>query len=130
MAQVCAKELLRPLFLRLTVPGFLSLLAVRPHHHRHFSNFSCNLCPRCTLDAGIETREVPDHESVPMEHKDLVGNGCYHVSNTDDGAPSVCSACEGNAEPINEGFAFHLDVKVNNRPSYSVPHLACRQFLA
>ena len=52
-----------------------------------------------------------------MEYKELVGNGCYHVSNTDDGAPSARSACEGNAEPINEGFAFHLDAEVNNCPS-------------
>ena len=65
-----------------------------------------------------------------MEHKELVGDGCYHVSNTDDEAPSVCSVCERNAYPINEGFAFHLDAKVNNRPSHSVPRLACRQFLA
>ena len=86
------------------------------------------MCPRCTLDAGIDTQEVPDFESVPMEHKELVGDGCYHVSNTDDGAPSVRSACEGNAEPINEGFALYLDVEVNNRPSYSVPILAYRVF--
>ena len=94
MGQVCAKELLRPLLLRLPVPGFLSLLAVRPHLHQHFSNFSCNMCPRCTLDAGIETWKVPDHESVPMEHKELVGDGCYHVRNTDDRATSVRSVCE------------------------------------
>ena len=60
---------------------------------------------------------MPDYESVPMEHKELVGNGCYYVSNTDDGAPSVRTACEGNAEPINKRFAFHLDAEVNNRPS-------------
>ena len=65
-----------------------------------------------------------------MEHKELVGDGCYHVSNTDDGAPSVRSACEENAEPIYEGFAFYLDAKASDRPSYSVPRLACRQFLA
>ena len=65
-----------------------------------------------------------------MEHKELVGDECYHVSNTDDGAPSVRSACEGNAEPINEGIAFHLDAEVNNCPFYSVPRLACRQLLA
>ena len=65
-----------------------------------------------------------------MEHKELVGDGCYHVSNNDDGAPSVRSACEGNAEPINEGFAFYLDAKVNNCPYYLVPRLACRQFSA
>ena len=64
-----------------------------------------------------------------MEHKELVGDGCYHISNTDDGAPSIRSACEGNAETINEGFEFYLDAKVNNCPSYSVPRLACRQFL-
>ena len=39
------------------------------------------------LDAGIETWEVPDHESVSMEHKELVRDRCYHVSNTDDGVP-------------------------------------------
>ena len=82
------------------------------------------MCPRCTLDAGIETREVPDHESGPMEHKELVGDGCYHVSNTDNGAPSIRSECKGNTEPINEGFAFHINAKVNNCPSYSVPRLA------
>ena len=52
-----------------------------------------------------------------MEHKELVVDGWYHVSNTDDGARSVRSACEGNAEPINEGFAFYLDAEVNNCPS-------------
>ena len=88
------------------------------------------MCPCCTLDAGIETREVPDHESMPMEHKELAGDGCYHVSNTDDWAPYIHSACEGNVEPINEGSEFHLDAKVNNRPSYSFPCLACRQFSA
>ena len=111
-------------------PWLPSLLAVRPHLHQHFSNFSCNLCPRCTLDAGIKTREVPDHESVPMEHKEIVSDGCYHVSNTDDGAPSIRSACKGNTEPIDKGFAFHLNAEVNNCPSYSVPRLACRQFSA
>ena len=65
-----------------------------------------------------------------MEHKELVGNGCYHVRNTDDGAPSVRSAYEGNAETINNGFAFHLNAKVNNCPSYLVPRLACRQVSA
>ena len=56
-----------------------------------------------------------------MEYKDLVGDGCYHFCDTNDRAPSICSACEGNAEPINEGFAFLLDAKVNNRISYLVP---------
>ena len=65
-----------------------------------------------------------------MEHKELVGDGCYHVSNTDDGVPSVRTECEGHAEPINEGFAFHLNAEVNNRLSYSVPRLACCQSLA
>ena len=37
---------------------------------------------------------------------------------------------EGNAEPINEGFEFHLDAEVNNRPSHSIPCLVCRQFSA
>ena len=46
------------------------------------------------LNAGIKTREVPDHESVPMEHKEIIGDRCYHVSNTDDGVPSVLSSCE------------------------------------
>ena len=44
--------------------------------------------------------------------------------------PPIRSACEGNAEPIGEGFAFLLDAKVNNHPSYLVPRLACRQFPA
>ena len=88
------------------------------------------MCTRCTLDAGIETREVLDHEGVPMEHKDLVGDRCYHVCDADDRAPSIRLAYEGNAEPIKEGFAFHLDAEVNNCPSYSVPRLACRQFPA
>ena len=130
MGQVCAKELLWALLLRLLVPCLLSLLAVRPHLYRHFSNFSCNLRPRCTLNAGINTREVSDHDIVPMEHKELVGDGCCHVSDTDDGAPSIGSACEGNAEPINEGFAFILDAEVNNRPSLPVACLACRQLPA
>ena len=89
-----------------------------------------DLRPYGTLDGEIETREMPDHERVPMDHKELVGNGCYHVSNTGDGAPSIRSACEGNTEPINEGFAFLLNAEVNNRLSYSVPRLACRQLPA
>ena len=63
-------------------------------------------------------------------HKELVGDRCYHVSNTDDGVPSIRSVCKGNADSINEGFAFLLDSKVNNCPSYLVPYLACRQFPA
>ena len=73
---------------------------------------------------------MPDQESVPMEHKELVCDRCYHVSNTYDGAPSVCSAGERNVEPINEGFAFLLNAEVNNCPYYSVPLLACRKFRA
>ena len=59
-----------------------------------------------------------------MEHKELVGNRCYHIYDADDGAPSIRLACEGNTEPINEGFSFHLDAEVNNCPSYPVPYLA------
>ena len=79
MGQVRAKELLWTLLLRLLVPRLLSLLAVRPHLYRNFSNLSLDLHPRCALNAGVETREVPDHKGVAIEHEDLVGDGCYHV---------------------------------------------------
>ena len=79
MRQVRAKELLWALLLRFLVPRLLSLLAVRPQLYRHFSNLLRDLCPRCALDAGVESREVPDHEGVTMEHEELVGNGCYYV---------------------------------------------------
>ena len=79
MGQVRAKELLWGLLLHLLVSILLSLLAVHLHLYRHFSDLSCDLRPRCALDAGVETRAVPDHEGVPMEHEELVGDGCYHL---------------------------------------------------
>ena len=79
MWQVCVKELLWDLLLRLIIPRLLYLLAVRPHLYQHFSDLLRNLRPRYALDAGIDSKEVLDHEGVPMDHEELFRYGCYHI---------------------------------------------------